>query len=713
MNIKEFFTNKESPPELFWSLIIEPGWVQAGIWYIGPTAANVIGVGPGAAWETEEELLGATDAALSSSIAKLPEEYKEPNKTVFGVPSSWVTGGEIKEEYISKIKNICTELSLTPVGFVVLNEAIAHLFKSEEGVPLNAVVVGLGSQFLEISIFKLGNLAGSTSVARSVSLTDDVIEGLTRFEGASPIPSRIIVFDGKEGELEEAKQSLMGASWEGSDKIKFLHTPKVEILTPERKVLATSLAGAAEIGNVTAVISKGDPETGPGPLPPQNLENIEVPKEEINPEELGFAVNEDVSLKQTVPVEAPARPTIKVNEYVQKTKSLFHNFSVALPIKEFFSGKKSFLSIAVILIILGIGFGVFWWFFPKAKVSIVVTPKKFEQEVDVSFSTTGESDIQSGIISAQEITAEVSGDKTQPTTGKKVVGDRAKGSVQIQNGTAFPINLATGTFLVSSGNLKFTIDNSASVSAALSPSSPGNTSVSVTSDAIGSEYNLAKDEIFKVGNYPKAEVDASAVSDFSGGSSREILAVDKNDQASLETALKDELSQNAGEDISLKVSDDQIFVDDLAGIDISSENFDHKIGDEAGNLKLDLSVKARGVAADRAKFLEFAREVLKDKIPAGFVLRDSQIVFKFKFVDESDGKLNYKVTLSANFLPEVKTDEIIKQISGRTPSVARNYLSGIPGFVRAEVKLTPALPGPFGNLPRVSSNISVEITAEQ
>ena len=74
MNLKDFLATREKPPELYWSLIIEPGWVQAGIWYIGATAAEVVGISPGAAWQTEEELTGAVDAALSSSVQQLPED---------------------------------------------------------------------------------------------------------------------------------------------------------------------------------------------------------------------------------------------------------------------------------------------------------------------------------------------------------------------------------------------------------------------------------------------------------------------------------------------------------------------------------------------------------------------------------------------------------------------------------------------------------------
>jgi hypothetical protein len=256
MNLKDFLDKKEKPPELLWSIVIEEGWVQAGVWYIGEKEAEVISISSPTAWKEDEELVGAVDTTLSSSIQKLPEEYEEPNKTVFGVSSSWVKDGEISEEYLNKIKKVCTELSLIPVGFVVLPEAIAHLYKSEESSPVSAIIVGLGIEFLEISVFKLGNLVGTTQVSRSVSVVEDIVEGLSRFENAAPLPSRFILFDGKEVQLEEAKQALMQAEWNDSEKVKFLHTPEVEILSSDKKVIAVSLAGANEIGHVTQVAAK-------------------------------------------------------------------------------------------------------------------------------------------------------------------------------------------------------------------------------------------------------------------------------------------------------------------------------------------------------------------------------------------------------------------------------------------------------------------------
>jgi len=724
MNLKDFLTTREHPPELYWSLVVEEGWIQAGVWYIGETAAEVVSISPGAAWSEEDELTGAVDAALSSAIQKLPENYKEPNKAVFGVSSSWVKGGEITEEYLDKIKKLCTELSLNPVGFVVLPEAIAHLCKSEEGSPLNAIILGLGSGRIEISVFKLGNLVGTTEVSRSVSLVEDVTEGLSRFEGASPLPSRFIVYNGKEGELDEAKESLLQASWEGVEKIKFLHTPKAEVLSPDRKVLATCLAGAAEIGHVSKVDSRDIQfsEEGGG----EGEEVKTTPVAEVTAENLGFAIGSDIAagaseIENVVPprvVEPVASPKPsfspgrKVSEYLQKTKNLFHSLSLKTNTGPQ-AKNKNLVSILVVVLLVIIGGALYWWFIPKANVAVFVTPKRFEQQAQLSFSPAGVSDAEGDIIPAKVITDTVTGDKTKSTTGTKLIGNKAAGSVQIANGNGTAINLAAGTLLTSSAGLKFVTNSQASVSGQILPGSPGTANVDVTAFDIGAQYNLAKEEVFSIGNYPKAMVAGRSLSDFSGGSSQEISAVGADDQANLETDLKGELVQNAINNISAKVTSDQVFVNDLAGLDTVSKDFDHKIGDQADSVKLSLNLNATGIAADRVKLIEYAKGVLKDKVPSGYVLDSDQIDFKFKFSAVSGGNYLYDVAIGANFLPEMDKRKIITQIAGKTIAGTQNYLNSISGFGHAEITLKPKLPGPFGTLPRIPKNITLTVSAEQ
>ncbi len=732
MNLKDFLTNKESPPELYWSLVIEKGWVQAGVWFIGGKTAEVVSISSGAAWVSDQELLEATDAVLSSAIQKLPENYPEPQKTVFGVSTTWVKGGEIAEEFLAKIKKLCTELSLTPVGFVVLPEAIAHLYKSEEGTPLSAIVLKSGDENLEISMFRLGNLVGSTEVARSVSLVGDVTEGLSRFEGTDPLPSRFVVYDGKEGDLEDVKQTLIQATWGENSKVKFLHTPQVEILDSDRKVLATSLAGAAEIGDVLTVSQKEDETLDEEP----EFEETKVVSPEktetkmVSAENLGFSVGQDVSVEKSniqnvIPVQSPvpvAPPLVRSNpvkiagEYFSKSKNLLHAFSMKFfPTKINSSPKANNKTWIVILSLVGlvmVGIGILWWFGQKANVVIFVTPKRFEEQVQVSFNSGGVFDVSTSSIPAEVITDQMSGEKVKATSGIKLIGNKAIGNVQIANGNGAAINLVAGTIITSSAGFKFITNSSASISGQLLPGSPGTANIDVAAGDIGAQYNLAKGEIFSVGNYSKALVAGTSTADFSGGSSQEISAVSRDDQANLENDLKGELTQNAKNDIVTKVSGDKIFVNDLAGLAVTTETFDHKVGDSADSLKLSLTVNAIGLAADKSKLLEYAVSVLKDKTPSGYSLKEDQIDFKFTFINQVDGKYNYNVTIGANFLPQVDQQKIIGIIVGKTPSIVKNYFGSIPGFDHAEVTLRIKFPWGLGTLPRIPKNITIETKAE-
>jgi len=729
MDLRNFLSGSPaSSKEHYWALVIEPGWIQAGVWKIEGEKAEVASISPPAAWKEDEELVGAADTTLSAAIQKLPEDIKEPSKTVFGVPPFWVSEGQIQPEYLEKIKKICSELSLQPTGFVVIPEAIAHLVKSEEGVPLNAVVVGVGDENIEIAVFKLGNLVGNSLVARSVSIADDVGEGLARFAGTEALPSRLLLYDGREGELEETRQSLLRVSWEDNEKVKFLHTPKVEIVNPDRKVLATALAGASEIANVSMVESAkkvfaGEEEEKISP----EVENVTPPDKEIEAGDLGFVIGEDVAKqKETavpeVPVQPPEGRKISLKRFIPlgffgrvrqfasslgAKKSLPPNFEQA-PGRKIWALGAIFLGVFILL-------GLFaWWYLPKARVIIYVSPQRIEEKIQVSFDIGLSSpDISARVLPAEVLKTTVEGDKTKSTTGTKVVGEKAKGSVKIQNGTAGNINLSVGTIFVGGNDLRFSLNSTASVSAALSPSQPGTTTVDVTAVNIGSESNLAKDEVFKVGNYPKAEVDAISLADFSGGSSRDISAVSSDDQKSLEEDLTTELLENAEENLTLSLAGERIFIPESKTYKVSSKSFSNKVGDEASTLKLSLKLEVSAISVDKKTFYEMAREALKEKVPSGFVLRDEQLGLSFELIGEEKGVYEMEARLNANLLPELKIEEIAKSISGRGKSVAEAHLTSIPGFTRAEIKIKPSLPGRLNVLPRLSKNIQIEISAER
>jgi len=580
---------------------------------------------------------------------------------------------------------------------VVLPEAIAHFVKIKEESPLSGVTVGISNENLDISVFNLGKLVGTTIVARSVSVEEDLLEGLSRLAvNQESFPPRILLYNQKEPELEEIKSALESFEWGKIGESGFLHTPKLEIIEPDNKILAVCLAGGSEMEEVTGikiglqidnlknneVVEKTEKSTF---NKPEELENVSEPKG-ITPEDLGFVVGSGGGeIKKKFNLKLPKLPVFKFKK----------------PTVNFATNKRPFIIGGITLVtIFVIGF-VLWWFLPKASVTVFVSPKKLEERINLEFGTD---------ISSKNVDETVSGDKTKSTTGTKTVGEKAKGSVKIQNGTAFAINLPSGTIITSATDLRFVTTKTASISGALSPSEPGTTVIDVEAGSIGSEYNLAKDEIFKVANYPKAEVDATSTNNLTGGTSRQISAVSESDRSTLLKDLTNELLDEAKTKLKEKISEEDLLIEPSLKIEVKNEDFSNKVGDEASTIKLSLELNVVGNTVSKKNLTDISKRQLEGKIPSGFVLHEDQILYDFSSTSD---ETKFEVIISVNLLPNINPDEIAKKIVGKYPNLAESYLGNVPGFVRAEFRIKPLLPGKLGTLPHLYKNISVEISAER
>ncbi len=708
---------KENVKELYWSLIIEPSWVQAGLWSLENGTTHVLAVSKSLRWESQEDLPESVDSALSSIAQNLPEGTPEPSKTVFGVSPSWVEDGQIKQQHLETIKGICSKLSLTPSGFVVLSEAIAHTIKIKEESPLTGVVIGLGKENLDIAVFKLGNLQGSVAVVRSVLIVDDVVEGLARFATGGNLPSRFLIYNGKETEIEEVKDMLIKADWENLDeKVKFLHTPKVESVLPDDKILSVCLAGASEIGEVKSFTFPGDK---------QEVDNGEYPQpaEPQVPSETGdFVIGEDIEKVFPSPLPPKEEHAVQIPSTVPSRRK----FSFKLPrlhlpvLKSFlpgihlpsFSKNRLLTSLGIGGLLLFVGLLIAWIYIPRAKITILVSPKNIEKTLDLTLVESLDiQDLENYILPASAITARVTGEESISTTGSKTVGDKAAGEVTLRNGTAKEITLDEGSFITSSQGYIFTLSEDVTIPKADSPSSPGTANAKIQAEKIGSDYNLPSDESFSVSNYPKSEVDAIASTEIAGGSSREIRVVSEDDINSLENKLVRKLIEKGKKDLSLKTAASQVLIEDVLDHSVTSKDFNHKKGDEADSLNLSMELSVSSVVLKKEILTSLAQSLLENQIPSGFSLKEDQIKYNFKLLNRENNEWSVESTIAANLLPQINTDNIVKKVSGKYPPKAEEFLSQIPGFNKATVKVNPALPGRLGNIPFIKSHISIEVVA--
>ena len=376
------------------------------------------------------------------------------------------------------------------------------------------------------------------------------------------------------------------------------------------------------------------------------------------------------------------------------------------------AGKKSFILGLTFLALLFLTGFVFWWFYPKADLIVYVSSRSLSEDFTITANSLRESsDLEKKILAARILETEVISEKTKSTSGTKTVGEKAKGEVTIYR-VGTEINLSSGTVLTGPGNLKFTLDEDVRIASG-SAGTPGKTQASVTAQDIGAEYNLASGANFSVDDFSLSDLEAKNEESFSGGSSREISAVSKEDQDSLFEDLQKEMISNAQDELLKKVKDSEILIKESFTATPASQIFSSKIGDEAESLKLELGLKIKALSVNKDELIEIAYNTLKDKTPAGFILRKEQLGIDFDLAGSGEA-YTFEVFVKANLLPQVDTVELTKKIRGKYPEVVQEFLpKEVPGFVRAEIKMRPSFPGRLGTLPRIVKNINIEVAAER
>jgi len=712
MNIKEFLSKENNKDEknTFLSIIIEPEWTSVGIWKIVDKAIKIVSSSSTFPWELDKELVDAVDSALSQATQKLTEDIQEISKVVLGLPVSWVENGVIKKEHLDKIKTLCSELSLSPVGFVVIPEAIENLLKIEEGGGLNAIMVGVYKENLEITVFKLGNLLGSSSVARSVSLEDDVIEGVARFSGKDFLPSRLIIYNGKDGALEEIRQTLININWEDFDNLKFLHTPKIETFDTKAKIEAVSLAGASEIANISSIARENKEAQNQDFITPIAQMPSQIGAEAKHTNQSTEIAKEN-SLKTQIQErqkelseKIPFWKKIGSLGFLSSLKSLSQKAFLPLEKVLVFQGLFSLLIVFSFLFLL-------WIFLPKAFVKIYLSPQTIEEKINISVNLNGQEDLDSNIIAGELIWEELTSEKTKKTTGTKTVGEKAKGEIKLYR-VGPKLTLSQGTIIHGPENLNFLLDETVEMASGTA-SSPGIATAKVTAENIGASYNLASGTQFSVANYSTSDIEAKNEEDFSGGTSREVRVVSENDQKDLKKELNEELSQKGEQNLKQKIPEDKFLIENYLKTEILSEKFDKKIGDEATDVLLNLTLKVGKITLDKASLLKLAERKLSEKIPQGFV-SNNQLKFDFKLQKEAEDSVQFEVNVLDTLIPSVDTEALAKKIKGKTHDSVQNILEKeVPGFVRAEIKITRSLPGKLKLVPFLERNIEIELAAER
>lgn len=710
------FGKKEEVLEYFFALNIANEYLSCALWTIEKKQLKVLEVA-NEKYSSIHDLTKLTDKLLDTVLGV---REIEPQKILFGIPSSWLASDNLKDEYLKVIRGLVKELDLKPMAYVENSHALVHFLEKTDGVPPTAILVRFETRHLTITVVRAGKLDGVKVVLIGENMGTDIEKTLLTFTDVETLPSKILIYTEMPEDLEKLKNELLSFSW--MSKLSFLHFPKIEILSNDIEIKSVCLAGASEIENgvlyeeaaVNRAVRKEKDEKANDEKQEANLEKVDIEKDlgfvvgDVSEENQNGLIEEEVENDMVEKKElVPSEESFAIEDFEKELAS-----PSVVPMrgkaKGGFSFKLIFLGtiIGALLIILGAYLLLF-----KAEVKIFVEPKILEKDTQVVADPNQKTvDENTNIIPGQLVDTDVSGTAKDSATGKRQIGNAAKGTVKIINNTSQGQNFSKGTILTTSSGLKFILDNTASVSATLTDADSKSTvTVPVSAQEIGADGNIPTQTNLNIANFSASQFIAKAEGNFSGGTSQEVTVVSSDDQQKLLASLASDLKKQAQQKLQEKLPQKKILEEALSE-EITKKSFSKNINDQASEFSLNLTAKYKGTAFEDKDLKLIVSKLVTTQVPTGFELNleDTETQADVSKL-EKGGKVIFLARFKAKLIPKIDVEKVISQIKGKGIAEAINSIKGMENILGSEIKISPSLPSILQRLPILSKNIKVEV----
>jgi hypothetical protein len=371
---------------------------------------------------------------------------------------------------------------------------------------------------------------------------------------------------------------------------------------------------------------------------------------------------------------------------------------------------KVAIGVAALLVLIGAG-GLVEFNFHKAQLEVTLPSNKISDSFDLQAALTatgeGEFKIDEKVISKEQ-------KKSIATSGQREVGEKAKGTVILNNFDDKSISYSAGT-KITADSLVYTLDSDvtiASASSSVSTIQAETKEAGVTAEKIGPEYNIDKDKRLSVSGASSRNF-AVAKGAFSGGTKKQLNTIAKKDLDLLEKEILDAEQSSLLDEVKAKLGKNESLIPDLTEVKIADKNFSGEVGQEAKEVSLTANVEIQYYVFDDTNLKKEVANRLKKDVPSGFEIDKGKLAYNIDNTDKNEGDVDMNVKGEATVVKTVDKKKLLESITGKNLIETRRILKENFGAEDVQIK-SNSTPLIFLNsiLPWSSKNIDVRLKSE-
>lgn len=650
---------------------------------------------------------------LDSSLQDLGPAAEEVADCVFIFDETWLKDGDLLDSKRVIVKELADDLSLSPLGQMSISDAI-HQARVAKDSHDSSLTIYLREKDFDLLLIKHGQLLANLKVGRSAKLTDDLQEGLARIsqdlvEKGKYFPNKVFLTSLNLPQKMLIKEQAILQNFDWTQISGFLQVPEFVVLEPDFLIKALSIAASQMLLKDLILSPDQENESNKAEKLKEQDQSLSSFGIDLSDTKTNLELKNQAILSDNLQAQELDADDLQdeLASEVLSAKKMTKKRGI-ININSFFKRNRK-------PILIGGGFGllfvvlVFLMLSSLMSVTIKLTPnvqilqKNLEITLDPQLN---ESDFTRNLLKASLVKKEVSGKDSLSTTGISLVGDKAKGEVELFNKTFTDKTFAAKTNLIYE-KIVFTLDEELTIPGAEEKDGGrgidyGSEKLAITAKDIGAEANIKKDSKLKIADFSEDTYSATAIADFSGGSSREVRVVSKDDLDKLLNQLKTKLNDGASNDFAQESTAGVYFVP-TGNSQIKTFNYDHDEADEVETVSLTMTLEVEAIKYLSSDLKQLAEAVLLLDLPENYDFVDEEpslLSDQAKAKGDDNSRLVLDAELSAKAKANIDEESVKNLILGKSLAEAKSNIleDGLikqadvivkPGFMKNFIKKIP------------------------
>lgn len=438
-------------------------------------------------------------------------------------------------------------------------------------------------------------------------------------------------------------------------------------------------------------------------------EDVKAPHPTFVPEKVPPAVEETIELDLTAE-EKEKEAAVPVHHYQISTQKPVEVEPPSTPLLRPRRSKKKLIFVLVLVLLAALSVILF---VPQAKIILAVKSEPLDEKLQIRVDTQASNDDFSiALLKGKTVEKKSEKESEFKTTGKKEVGEKAKGALTITNETGVDQVINEGTqFKENDSGLIFTNTTTVTVPKAILNAAgdkvSGTVKVEVISKEGGSKYNLVVSN-YIVGDFDKITAKGGPTI---GGTTKEVAILTKTDQDAASQTLFNELVTQNRQEISETEKNSRV-LEAAFESKIESKDFDKKENTETDKFKLKMKIKTKGIVFEEDAYRRLIVFLLEQKLPDNKMLvlsEQDEVATQVSQLDLEKGELKLEGSVKTKVASKLNALEIKKNLKAKSKDKAKEYLFSLGELSSFEIT---TFPGNLKRLPLLSGRIILQIKTE-